>query len=46
MGPTPGVETPLTTDEPDVLDGGVVLQAQRFLGAHAAVSNLLFLEGT
>jgi hypothetical protein len=41
LGPTPGAETPLTPDGPDVLDGGVLLQAQRFLGAHVAVSNLL-----
>jgi hypothetical protein len=42
-GHAPGVEAPVTPDEPDVLDGGVLLQARRFLGAHAAVSNLFNL---
>ena len=26
MGPTPGVETPLTPDEPDVLDAGDLVE--------------------
>jgi hypothetical protein len=32
MGPTPGVDTPLTPDGPDVLDGGEVVEGVGVVG--------------
>ena len=32
MGPTPGLETPITPDKPDLLDGGDVAEDAPLLG--------------
>jgi hypothetical protein len=42
MGPPPGAETPITPDEPDVLDAGDAVEGLGMLGLRRVVVTTLF----